>query len=250
MHDEELDALIALHQGLDRQGPGDEPLAREILASLPPLPNNPRIADLGCGAGSASLLLARWFDAPVAAVDLSADFLADLRARAEQAGLSRLITAIKADMGALDWPAGSLDLIWSEGAAYNLTFRGALEAWRPLLADGGLAVISEIGWFTDNPPRNAAEYWRAAYPAMATEEANRRHAETTGFAVLDIRRIPAQSWWTSYYDPLRARIEAIRAGAYPAMARVIAETETEIELFARYSDAYGYSFYVLRKTGR
>lgn len=32
----------------------------------------------------------------------------------------------------------------------------------------------------------------------------------------------------------------------PAMQQVIAETRLEIDLFRRHSDAYGYTFYVLR----
>ena len=57
-----VSALITLHGGgLRRQGPGDEDLAREILAGLPSLPPEPRIADLGCGAGAGALLLAERF---------------------------------------------------------------------------------------------------------------------------------------------------------------------------------------------
>jgi len=246
--DAQFQALITLHRGLDRQGPGDEALSREILAQLPPLPQPPRIADLGCGSGAASVLLARWFDAPVTAVDMVPQFLDDLRERAQRAGCSRLVEAVQADMGRLDWPAESVDLLWSEGAAYNLSFRGALEAWRPLLSAQGVAVISEITWRTDDPREEVANYWRNAYPAIATEEQNRRHALDAGFAVIATHPLPSNAWWTSYYDPLLERIEAIRDGASPALASVIEETLKEIDLFRRFSDDYGYTFYVLQRS--
>lgn len=41
---------------------------------------------------------------------------------------------VRADFAALGWPAGALDLLWSQRAAYHLTFAGALRAWRPLPA--------------------------------------------------------------------------------------------------------------------
>jgi SAM-dependent methyltransferase len=243
--DAEFQALITLHRGLDRQGPGDEALARDILAHLPPLPNPPRIADLGCGSGAASVLLARWFDAPVTAVDLVPRFLDDLRERSQRAGCNHLVEPLEADMGNLDWPAESIDLLWSEGAAYNLTFRGALETWRPLLSRQGVAVISEITWRTEHPREEAASYWGKAYPAMATEEQNREHAREAGFAVVATRPLPSRAWWTSYYDPLLQRIDTIGNEATPALAGVIAETLREIDLFRRFSDDYGYTFYIL-----
>lgn len=147
-------------------------------------------------------------------------------------------------MGALDWPPGSVDLVWSEGAAYNLGFARALTLWRPLLAPGGLAVVSEMSWFGDERPAPAVEFWQAAYPVMGSEAENRAHAQRAAFEVLDVRRLPAECWWRNYYDPLAARMRQVERT--PAMAAVIAESETEMSLFRRFSDAYGYSFYVLR----
>ena len=243
---EEIAALIELHHGLERQGPGDREFSRQILASLPTLRDAPRIADLGCGAGAGSLVLAEWFDAPVKAVDLCRVFLDQLEARASEQGLTPLIQTVEADMGTLDWPAQSLDLIWSEGAAYNLTFPGALKTWRPLLVPGGLAVVSELSWFCDRPPEEARLFWNAAYPSLANEQENGRHAIDAGFEVLTTRRLPEEAWWEFYYEPLLARIEALRPTASPQLQQVIQDTEAEIDLFRRWGTEYGYTFYVLR----
>ena len=98
----ELAALQTLHQGLERQGPGDAAFTRQMLSLLPRLPENPRIADLGCGAGAATLELAQWYRAPVMAVDLSGGFLEALRARARARGLEANVETVERDMGALD----------------------------------------------------------------------------------------------------------------------------------------------------
>src|SRR5690606_10937913 len=141
----------------------------------------------------------------VTAVDLSRPFLDQLEARAKEAGMAHLIESQEADMGNLDWPDMTLDLIWSEGAAYHLTFPGALRTWHRLLRPGGLAVISELSWFNEAPAAPAREFWAAAYPTMATEPENARHARTAGFEVMNLMRLPTEAWWTHYYGPLRAR---------------------------------------------
>lgn len=240
-------ALIALHAGLDRLGPGDDAFTQLILSKLPELPNPSRIADLGCGSGAGALALAAHFHAPVKAVDLSAAFLEQLRERATAQGLGHLIETIEGDIGNLGWPKDSLDLLWSEGAAYNLTFSGALEAWRPLLAPGGVAVISELSWTAENLPTPARDYWQTAYPAIGSEAVNCARAVEAGFAVLGMHRLPSSAWWDNYYGPLRQRIESLRPGATPVMQAVILETEEEMELFRNYSDFYGYTFYLLQR---
>jgi len=242
----EFEAMMLLYSELDRLGPGDDETSRNILKNLPELPNAPNIADLGCGTGHASLMLAKWFNAPVRAVDLSPQFLATLVKKAKTIGIGHFIQPIEADMGKLDWPVGGLDLLWSEGAAYNLTFRGALESWRPLLAMGGIAVISECCWHNDKPAREIADFWNIAYPAMETETGNCRIAVDCGFKVFDQLRLPKHGWWENYYQPLMARIDELRIDATPAMMGVIEETMEEIELFRGFGDDYGYTFYILQ----
>jgi len=240
-----IDALIKLHGGLKRQGPGDEDFSRRILDGLRPFPVKPRIADLGCGTGAAALLLAEYFHSSVLAVDLASAFLAELRVEARSRGLDHLITVIEADMGHLDWPDASIDLLWSEGAAYNLGFACALRLWRRLLVDGGKAVISEMSWFAEKIPPAVSVFWNAAYPTMARERDNIAHAERAGFKVLATHRLPSALWWSNYYDPLMRRVDEIRAVVDPVMQSVIQETETEMDLFRQFSDLYGYTFYIL-----
>lgn len=244
--DAQIAALIELHRGLERQGPGDAAFSRRILAELPCLPANPVLADLGCGAGAGVLLLAEWSGVPVRAVDLSREFLDELAARAQRRGVAHLVEPIEADIGRLDWSPGTIDLLWSEGAAYNLGFATALRRWRPLLAPKGVAVISVLSWFGDDLPAPARTCWEQAYPDIGSEADNIAHARAQGFEVLGVRRLPAAAWWDNYYGPLQARIDAVRGQADAVMQAVIRETEAEMVLFRDYSDVYGYAFYLLR----
>jgi ubiquinone/menaquinone biosynthesis C-methylase UbiE len=239
-----LSTLTNLHRGLDRKGPGDSDFSRNILSNLSTLPLKPRIADLGCGSGASALLLAQHYQSTVMAVDASSVFIDELKAHAKQLGLEHLIIPIQGDMAQLDWSEGSVDLLWSEGAAYNLGFEQALNIWRPLLAASGIAVISELSWFTDNMPEPAIEFWQNAYPMMGTEAENIDRSNRSGFRVLSTHRLPSQAWWVNYYEPLRKRIQQIEIT--PSTQSVICETEEEMRLFEQFSDFYGYTFYILQ----
>ncbi|NBC10301.1 MAG: methyltransferase domain-containing protein [Planctomycetes bacterium] len=242
--DDYIKALIDLHQGVGREGPGDLAFSRQVLAELPPLPAKPRIVDLGCGSGAAALLLAEHFGVPVTAVDLARPFLDAMMEQAEARGLADRIRPLAGDFADLPMEPGSVDLLWSEGAAYNLTFAGALEKWRPLLAPNGVAVISELTFFTDALPEPPRRYWEEAYPAIGDEAENTARAQAAGFDVVSTRRLPAQAWWDNYYHPMLERI-ATMSEPDATMKSVIDETQTEIELFRQYSQHYGYTFYVL-----
>jgi methylase of polypeptide subunit release factors len=87
-------ALIDLHRGLDRKGPGNSDFSRSILSNLSTLPLKPRIADLGCGSGASTLLLAQHYQSTVMAVDSSSVFIDELKARAKQLGLEHLLNLI------------------------------------------------------------------------------------------------------------------------------------------------------------
>ena len=123
-----IDALIALHRGLKRQGPGDDGFTERLLADLPPLPARPRIADLGCGAGAGALLLARHYHSTVRAVDFAAVFVEQMMREAGRQGLADYIEPIVGDMGRLDWAPGSVGSCCQRTTAAS---KSSGTNWRP-----------------------------------------------------------------------------------------------------------------------
>lgn len=96
---DEFKLLLDLHKGASRQGPGgDAETERTIdLAGLQrdvPL----KIADLGCGTGASTLILARLLNARVTAVDVFQDFLDVLETRAQSEGVAEKVTPLCASM--------------------------------------------------------------------------------------------------------------------------------------------------------
>lgn len=239
-------ALIRLHSGLERQGPGDIDVSEYILKQLPKLPPNPRIADIGCGAGAGALFLAKKYQSVVKAVDFSREFLDQMMHRARLQGLEELIDPIECDMARLDWESETIDLLWSEGAAYSITFEGALKAWRPFMAANGVAVISEMNYFSNDVPQSVRQSMKNIYPGIKTESKNVEIITAAGFESLAVHRLPSEAWWSNYYDPLRENLEALKDTGDDMMQAVIKDTQAEMTFFKEHEKDYGYTFYIMR----
>jgi SAM-dependent methyltransferase len=244
------EALFRLFEGLPRQGPGSDACTRDALARLGALPATPRVLDLGCGSGRSTLVLAETLRTKVVAVDIHQPFLDQLLATALERGLEDLIEPRCADMAAPGVPAGSVDLLWSEGAIYFLGFEEGLRLWRPLLAPGGCLAVTECSWLSADPPTEAAAFFAEGYPGMAGVSENIERAGAAGFEVLDHFTLPPEAWWNDYYLPLEAQLDLLAADPDPALAAAIAETRREIDLFQRHGAAYGYVFYLMRPVDR
>ncbi|MER6995510.1 bifunctional class I SAM-dependent methyltransferase/N-acetyltransferase [Streptomyces sp. NPDC000410] len=237
------DAFFSLHHGLPRQSPGSDDSTRRLLALAGPLPSRPRVLDLGCGPGRASLLLAAEAGARVTAVDLHEPFLDELRRAADADGLGDRIRTVRADMAELPFPDGSFDLVWAEGSAYAIGFDTALREWRRLLAPGGTLVVSECEWTGDSPSAEARAFWDEHY-ALRTPAKNAAAAVRAGYNILGVHRQP-ESDWAEYYGPLGARVAAADPTA-PGMAEVLPATLAEIAMRRDHGSEYGYTGYVLR----
>lgn len=240
--------FLELQLGLPRNGPGSRASTEAAFAMLPALPENPEIADLGCGQGASAFELLRLTDGRVTAVDLFEPFLDKLSARAEREGVSEArLVVTRGDMEALTFKDASLDLIWSEGAIYLLGFEHGLESWRRFVKPGGFVAVSECTWLTATPSGAARDFWDAAYPTMGTIASNCEAIARADYELIGTRVLPPEDWWTEYYTPMRARIAEMRAQYGEEVESVLSESEAEIALFENNPGQYSYVFYVMRK---
>ncbi len=246
---DELTLLADLHKAGLRQGPGSPDVTRRamVLAGLDgsrPL----EIADIGCGTGGASLELARMLDARITAVDFLPSFLDVLRQRAQAQGLGRIIT-LEASMDALPFTDASFDVIWSEGAVYNMGFEAGASAWKRFLKPGGKLVLSEITWTTAARPQTITDYWTAQYPEIDTASAKLAVLERHGYRPEGYFLLPPCCWQEHYYGPLRERFPAFldRHGHSPQAAAIVAAEEEEMALYQKYGQFYSYGMYVAAK---
>ena len=243
-----FELFMTIHSGNPREAPGSTETTKRAFDLCEGLPVAPYVLDVGCGPGTQTLELAELCEGSFVAVDLHQPYLDRLHEEAQRRGLASRISTLRADMSKLDLAPGSFDLVWSEGAIYNMGFRAGLEAWRPLLADGGCMAISEATWLTDDPPPEARAFWDEGYPAMQQVDDNLRDIRESGFVPLGHFVLPA-GCWHDYYAHLEARMAALEA-EHPgdAVAAAVLEAERrEIALYRDCGDAYGYVFYVMRR---
>lgn len=246
----DLELLIDLHRDGRRQGPGsDEATRLAITLSGLAGAEGLEIADIGCGSGASTLVLARELDAAVTAVDLLPAFLGELEAAAGQAGLGRRIETLAASMAELPFADHAFDAIWSEGAIYNIGFAKGVQVWRRFLKPGGILAVSELTWLTARRPAELERHWRAEYPEVATAAAKLAILEDNGYAPIGYFTLPERCWLDDYYRPLQDRFaDFLARHGHSADARAIVEAEKhEIDLYERFSAFVGYGYYVARK---
>jgi len=240
------DPVDLLFGGMEKLGPGDDLETVRVLQLLPKRSFRV-VVDAGCGTGRQTLALARRLGPVIHAVDNHRPFLNELMRRTREAKLEHLVEAHCMDMIDIPRVFQGIDLLWSEGAAYNIGFSSALAIWRPALAADGLAVISELSWLTEQVPETVNEFFRLAYPDMQSVEQNIAAAEKAGYRVLATHGLPRQAWIDGYYDVLAPRANALLEHSDDAVRSFAAETIKEIEVFECSENSYGYVFYSLER---
>jgi SAM-dependent methyltransferase len=240
--------ISLLFGGMQQLGPGANADTLHVLDLLPKRQFQ-LVVDAGSGTGRQTLALAKELRTAIHAVDSYQAFLDDLAQRARKANLDRLVHTHCMDMKDIPQVFHDIDLLWSEGAAYNIGFANALATWAPALAPDGFAVVSELCWLTDKPPHAVAEFFSTAYPDMHSIQHNLAVAEQAGYKVLTTYTLPRQAWLDGYYNILAPRAKALLDHSDAAVRDLAAETIREIEVFDLSQDSYGYVFFVLQRNG-
>ncbi len=157
-------------------------------------------------------------------------------------------SSIFVEIEGVNFEPNSFDLIWSEGAIYNIGFEKGLKLWKPLLKPNVYIAVTEISWFKQNPPYVLSEFWNNSYSQMLLVDENIKITKDCCYKLVDHFTLPESDWW-NYYDPLMEKLELLRAKySNNKEALTVMKTESqEIELYRKYSDFYGYEFYIMQK---
>jgi len=235
-----------LFGGMEKLGPGDNVHTMNVLDLLPKQRFR-LIVDAGCGTGRQTMVLAKKFGTVVHALDTHQPFLDDLTRRAEAAGIEHLIQTYCMDMKDIPGVFQHIDLLWSEGAAYNIGFSNALTIWASAIDPEGFAVVSEMSWLREQVPDAVREFFQSGYPDMQSIQQNLMVAEQAGYRVLTTYTLPRETWVKGYYDILEKRARILVTHPDPSVRDFAAETIKEIEVFECSEDSYGYVFYMLQR---
>jgi len=239
-----VDLLFA---GMEKLSPGDDSLSLYVLRSLPEH-RFEVVVDAGCGAGRQTFVLAGELKTLIHAVDSYQPFLDRLRDRAKEKNLAQLVRTHWMDMKDIPRVFPTIDLLWAEGAAYNIGFANALASWARVIRQNGFAVISELCWLRDKIPDVVREFFRLGYPEMQSVEHNIATAEKAGYKIFNIYPLPKEAWVKDYYDTLEPRAKSLVRHSDIAVRDFAIETLKEIGTFKDAQDSYGYVFYVLQRS--
>jgi len=238
-----------IYESLPRQGPGDNASTKKAFQKLVDLPKNPEILDIGSGTGTQTLELAKLSLGNITALDSHTPFIDILKYRVRESNLKKRIRCIVGDMTSMDFAEWKFDVIWSEGAAYNMGFENALKSWKTFLKPGGYLVVSELVWFKEELPDEIREYFLKEYPDMKHFEHIYSMVESAGYRMIDYFPLPSSSWWTDYYTSAEKKIVEMRhkyQGNKEAQS-LFDSFHLEMDMHRKYSEYYGYGFYIMRK---
>lgn len=251
MEEEKLDfdVICDYYTLLDRQGPGSDEITQKALSFIPTLNENSKIADIGCGTGGQTLTLAKHTQGMITALDLFPKFIDSLTQRTQKSNLDHRITGQVGNMENMPFKEEELDLIWSEGAIYNIGFEKGLNTWKKYLKEEGFLAVTEISWITKERPAEIEEYWKREYPEIDSISNKVAQIEKANYSPIATFILPEECWTENYYAQESA-IEDDFLRKYPnneTAKEWVKREKDEIKLYKQYKEYYGYVFYICQK---
>lgn len=244
-----MEYFYELFIGLPRGGPGDNKSTRKAFQYLKEVPLKPLILDIGCGPGMQTLELARITDGKIIALDNYQPFLDKLMKEVTTNSLKGRIIPKNQSMFEMDFADNSFDIIWSEGALYQMGFQNGLKRCHQLLKKKGYLVVTEAVYLKSTIPDPLKKFWEDEYPDIKDIQHNIIRIQNEGFSLLTHFTLPPSSWIDNFYLPMGQRIiELKKKYKNNAVAfQVLDKCEEEIKVYHKYSDYFGYEFFIMQK---
>lgn len=244
-----LELIIEYHKDNERQGPGSEEATLKALKIITNIREKSKILDIGCGTGGQTITLAKNTKAQITAIDMVPQFLEKLMEKAKESNIFDRIISKEMLMDSLTFEVNSFDVIWSEGAIYNIGFEKGLSLWRKYLKDDGYIAVSEISWLTNTRPSEIEQYWVNAYSEIDTIENKLSVIEKCGYNPVAHFALDDKCWIENYYQPLMESSEAfLKKYNYTDEVKEFIEAgKIEADFYNRFKDYYSYVFYIAKK---
>lgn len=246
IHEFDFNFICEYFSHLDRQGPGSPDVTKTALGFIRNLNEHSSIADIGCGTGGQTIVLASNTPGNITGIDLFPAFIDIFNQQVSNHQLQSRVKGVVGNMESLTFKEKSLDLIWSEGAIYNIGFQRGLAVWRKFLKPGGYLAVSEASWFTGERPKEIEDFWNDAYPEIDTIPNKVAQMQQAGYVPVAAFILPEECWIEQFYQPQHAVQELFlkQHPGNPTAEHFIGYQRIEEQLYHRYKDYYGYVFYI------
>lgn len=229
---------------LQRQGPGSREQTLKALQHIPFRDRHLRIADIGCGTGAQTEVLANYLDCEITAIDLLPEVIETIKAKKFRVP----VNVIQASMDALPLTQSDYDMIWAEGSIYNMGFENGFNYWKQFLKPNGIIAASDCTWLSTKHPDNP-DWIVENCPEIDSISNKIGIIEKCGYKLLAAFTLPTDCWEEEYYQPIEARFDPFIA-EYNGDERAkdfVARMRDEIAYYRKYGDCFGYVFYIAQK---
>jgi SAM-dependent methyltransferase len=249
IHDFDFKLICEYFSSIERQGPGSPEVTVKALSFIDNLTNESKIADIGCGTGGQTMVLAEHTSGHITGIDLFADFIDIFNDNVRKRDLHDRVVGVVGSMDNLSFQNEELDLIWSEGAIYNIGFERGINEWRKFLKTGGFIAVSEASWFTEKRPDEIYRFWKDAYPGIDTISNKIGQMQKAGYIPIAAFVLPENCWTEHFYVPQVSAQELFlkKYAGNRAAEDLVRNQRHEAELYNKYKESYGYVFYIGKK---
>ena len=249
IHDFDFNLICEYFLQSERQGPGSPEVTLKALSFIEGLTEKSKIADVGCGTGGQTMVLAQNIPCEITGIDLFPGFINQFNQNAQNKNLQDSVKGVVGNMENLPFQEEELDLIWSEGAIYNIGFERGFNEWRKFLKQGGYIAVTENTWFTEERPAEIEDFWQKAYPEIDTISNKVSQMQKAGYIPVATFILPENCWTEHFYIPLVAVQETFlqKYADNKTAEDFIASERYEQELYRKYKAYYGYVFYIGKK---
>lgn len=249
IHEFEVKLICEYFSNVERQGPGSPEMTLKALSFIDNLSDNSLIVDLGCGTGGQTMVLGHNAPGKIIGIDLFEMFIVKFNENAKKLNLSDKVKGITGSMDNVPFKCEELDLIWSEGAIYNIGFERGLREWSKYLKKNGYIAVTEASWFTDERPQEIEDFWVSAYPEIDTIPNKVAIMQKAGYIPVATFVLPEYCWTKNFFEP-QYKAQEIFLGKYAGNKTAegfIEYARYEEKLYDKYKQYYGYVFYIGKK---
>lgn len=249
IHEFDFSILCEYFSSVERQGPGSPEATLKALSFIEGLTDCSRIADIGCGTGGQTMVLAQHAPGIITGIDLFPTFIDLFNRNAASLNLQARVNGVVGTMEELPFQPEELDLIWCEGAIYNIGFVRGLREWHRFLKSGGYIAVTEATWFTTERPAEIEDFWNDAYPEIDTIPNKMAQMQAAGYTPVASFILQENCWTDHFYIPQESAQEIFlkkHIGNQTAEG-LVDSMRHEAMMYAKHKDHYGYAFYIGKK---
>ena len=251
----DMKLIYEYYSKLDRQGIGSPEMTIKALSfidnitqvSREELPaENTRILDIGCGTGGQTMVIAQNTKGHITGLDSLSGFIDILNNKVKKINLQNRVKGIVGSMDKLPFQNKEFDLIWCEGAIYNIGFERGLNEWRKYLKKNGYIAVTDASWSTEVRPSEIENYWTHHYPGITTISNNVSIMQKSGYIPVSIFTLPENCWTDNYFAPqIPVQEELLKKyNGNKIVEEFIEGCRHEAEMYNEYKKYYEYVFYI------